>query len=120
MLEIRKGQIEAFESDAVRRKIEEMCGVLPGMYPGLCLALGDAGVRRWASKGLEKARSYGMRKVETSMRYIHLMFMLLDEDFDANPKTPWAAAILGWKNAAEGLKIAALEKRARVEIERRP
>ncbi len=118
MLQIRGEQMKAFQGDSEIRKIDEMCKMLPEMYPGLCLALGGEGVRRWAVKGLEKAHSYGIGKFGNCMRYIHLMFILVNEDFDTDPKTSWAGAILGWKNADEGLKIAALEKRARMEQER--
>jgi hypothetical protein len=118
-LSIRPQQVEAFKRDAERRKLEKFCDLLPGLYPGLCLSLGDQGVRRWVSKGYRKSREYGLVKMDSIQRYIHIMFQLVSDDFDANPETAWAGTILRWKNAPEGLKLAALEKRARMEAEKK-
>ena len=118
MLWVRKAQIEAFKREAERAKILDLCKLLPDMYPGLALALGEKGIRRWVEKGAEKAGKYGICKFENITRFIHLMFSLVNEDFDTASETAWAGTILGWNNAEEGLKLAALEKRARMEAEK--
>ena len=117
MLEVRPDQIKAFRDDAERKYVTKLCGVLPSIWPGLCITLGDKGLREWVEKGLAKAKDYGIETIANRTRYVHLMCMLVNPDFDTDPKTAWAGTILGWK-APEGLKLAALEKRARLEAEK--
>ena len=113
MFEIRPEHMDAFKDDQRRKAMKRLCGLLPDLWPGLCITLGADGVSEWVDKGFEKAKAYGLPSVDGGTRYVHLMFMLVNPDFDTDERTSWAGTILNWKGAPEGLKLAALEKRAR-------
>lgn len=87
-------------------------------FPEQADALGPDGTSRWVETGVQRCAELGIVKRENVTRFVHLMFLLGRENFDSAPETSWAGAILGWSNAEEDLKLAALEKRAEIEQER--
>lgn len=119
MLRIRPEQRQAFRDAAEEARLASFRRLLPEQYPGLCVALGEEGVRRWVAKGVRKARAHGMAKTANVQRFVHLMFQLVDDEFDRNPSVAWAGAILRWPHASEELRLTALEKRAAAEAEKR-
>ena len=112
ILRIREEQIWAFEQEEEKAYRRSFAALLPGVWPELCAKLGPDGVQGWVDLGFQRAREHRIHKRENLTRYVHLMFMLGDKDFDRNPALDWAATLLGW-GGKEGLKLAALEKRAR-------
>jgi len=115
MLYIRREQMTVFKREAERRYMEKLAKVIPPSYPGVSTALGPEGIMDWIETGFDKAKKYGFKEYNDITRYVHLMFQLVNEKFDEDPKLQWAAAILGWKNVEDGLRLAALERRAREE-----
>ena len=115
MLKINKEQMGIFEEDYFRRRIEKICHVMAKVYEDAAVELGADGVERRVRLAIEQAKEHGIEEPLNKERYVHLMFFLDREDFDTAPETEWAGQILGWPDADEHLKIAALEKRAQEE-----
>lgn len=90
---IRSDQFDAMNRDAVRRFANEMVVRLRDFAPSAARELGDDGLRRFASEGIERAetRGFGLRGPVTL--YIELM-ALFGREFDRDPMLPWASETL--------------------------
>jgi hypothetical protein len=110
---VRQKQIEAFEED---RLLTSMYEAMFASWPDECSALGRSGVQDRIRAGIVKAKEYAIREQENVRRFIHLIFLLNREDFDTAPETEWAGKMLRWPDADEFLRLAALEKRAQIEM----
>jgi hypothetical protein len=116
---IRKHQQKLLEADVRRRRfVDPLAAMMEKLWPEQCERLGREGVRLRIEAGLEKAAGHGIREQTNMTRYVHLVFLLDDEDFDTAPGTEWAGTILAWK-CGENMKLAALEKRAQDEALKR-
>lgn len=93
MFKLKRAQKEVF-SDAARRDFEDrMVAHLNKYFPVYCEPLGEERVRRLLAYGVERASSYGIVAERGVCVYVDAMFSF-GRDFDADPRFPWAAAVL--------------------------
>lgn len=93
MLVIRPSQMHALGEPRRKRLRQELAGSLRKHWPEECAALGEAGLMERVRLGVERGRRYGLQEARDFARYLNLMF-LLGEEFDTDPRYPWAAAFL--------------------------
>jgi hypothetical protein len=96
MLNIRPGQMEAFEQAAQRRFENDMAAHLRKFAPRHCKILDEEALRTIIRLGIERARKYGFTNVGPVRLFLELMF-LFGSDFDTDPQLPWAAEVLADK-----------------------
>ena len=96
MLTIRKTQMDALESAAIRAFEDRTYEHLQKHFPGHCTLLGEEQMRRVIQHGWMKAKSYDLTPESCVRSYIEFM-CLLGSGFDADPLLPWAAEILNDK-----------------------
>lgn len=116
MLTIRKTQMEALESAAIRAFEDRTYAHLQKYFPGHCMLLGEEAMRRVIQHGWMKAKSYDITAECCVRSYIEFM-CLLGSGFDTDPLLPWAAEILNdktWDQVARGDR---LYDRARIYIQ---
>ena len=112
MLTIRKEQMSAFAT-AVGRNLE--CRILKhlkGVFPRECRRRGEASVRASVRAGIAAGRAYGLTDDYDVSRYVDLMFIWSD-DFDTDPRTGWARAILTDDSLRPGEKLDLLMERTK-------
>ncbi len=120
MLTIRKKQFEELDRLFSEKSIPVfIASLLRRSFPEACDALGKEGLMRRIAAGKELAEKYGIHRLDNVIRCINLMFILVREDYDAADETDWAGKILNWPEADEDLKLAALEKRSEIEVEKK-
>jgi len=120
MLKIRKKQLSELDRVFEEKNVpEQMATLLERSFPEACMALGKAGVMKRVEQGRAAGEQYGILKFANVVRYLNLMFILGDENFDNAPETEWAGKILKWPGADEELKLAALERRCEIESEKK-
>ncbi|HWR52171.1 MAG TPA: hypothetical protein VN428_13755 [Bryobacteraceae bacterium] len=90
MLVIRERQFKALARAALSRWLVNH---LQEHFPDECEELGLAVVREAVRHGIERAASHGFTYEVHISKYVDLMFAL-GRDFDTNPLTPWASAML--------------------------
>jgi len=109
MLIIRDQQMRVLSLALFERWVVEH---LREHFAGPCGELGDAGLRSLVERGLQAARRYGFVQEADLCGYLDLT-VALGADFDADPRFPWASAIL--KNPAfksPGRRMEALSEAA--------
>lgn len=116
MLKIRSEQMQTLNDQAYSKRLREL---MKKCWPDQCQELGEEKLAERLKLGIQKAEDYGFRDQNYSTRFIHLIFLLNMEDFDVSPETPWAKQVLGWEDASDVLKLAALEKYAQEYIEKK-
>lgn len=116
MLKIRAEQMQAFEEQAYLNRLRD---VMKKCWPDQCEALGEDKLTERLKLGIKKTEDYGFKDQNNATRFIHLIFLLNMDDFDVSSKTPWAKQVLGWEDASDILKLAALEKYAQEYIEKK-
>ena len=112
MFKINKQQMAVFAELSVRSFEERMIRYLGERFPKHCATLAAIGLQSLARKGIERATSHGITIEKDVSRFIGLM-CVFGEGFDADPKLPWAAEVLGKegpKSTSE--KVAQLCKKA--------
>jgi hypothetical protein len=118
MLRIRDDQWSAFEDDVEARFVDQVCEAVQVAWPEACKALGRSGVRARVEGGVKRARDHEIQDPNNVTRFVHLQFALGRDDIDTAPETSWVATILGWPEASEKLKLAALEKRVEIDADK--
>lgn len=108
--------MQALDAQAYLNRLREL---MTKCWPNQCEALGEDKLTDRLKLGMQKAEGYGFRDQNYATRFIHLVFLLDMEDFDVSPETPWAQQVLGWEDASEVLRLAALEKYAQEYIEKK-
>jgi len=93
MLNIRPGQMEAFEQAALRRFENDMVAHLRKFAPRHCEILDEEALRKIIRLGIERARKHGFTNVGPVRFFLEMMF-LFGSDFDTDPQLPWAAEVL--------------------------
>lgn len=93
MLIIRDRQIDALVAARRREFLQRLVRMLRRHWPGECAALGAAGVRRRVEGALALAARYGIDGEAHLARLLNVT-MALGEDFDRDPRYPWAAVVL--------------------------
>lgn len=116
MLVIRKSQMDGFKESTKETLKDRLCALMEKTYHEEAQRIGADGVRRRVNKGVRQATKYSIEDQNNITRYIHLMFLFKTDELDASTATEWAARILGWDQADEHMKMAALEKRAQREL----
>jgi hypothetical protein len=94
MLLIRKQQIEVFEEARSPDFDDYMVAHLKDFTPLHSASLGESGIRKLISVGMERARKYRFTWRGPVKFYIEAM-ILLGIDFDTDPQYPWPGKILG-------------------------
>lgn len=109
---IRRRQLAAIRESNFRRSLRDF--VLK-VWPSDCNRMGNEEVESRIQACLDKAKIYEITDQGDIRRFINLMFILDDIDFDISPERPWATKILAWKDATPELKLSALERRAEID-----
>ena len=99
MLVIRTEQMRALSEVRELAVSDELAGLLRKHWPVECAALGPTALLQRVRLGIECARRYGLREQQDLARYLNLMF-LLGDNFDTDPRYPWAAAFLNDRGVA--------------------
>jgi hypothetical protein len=100
MLLIRTEQMETFRMAAIRNYEDDVIAHLKEFAPRLCEIRGDATVREVVQLGIRRAGNHLFTTRGPVRLYIDLMFTL-GVDFDTDPQTPWAAAVLEDKSVGD-------------------
>ena len=93
MLSIRKEQMVVFREPAVNDFVKRVMVHLNKCFPAKCEAMGEAKVRAMVKYGSQRAVSYRVSSERDVCKYIDLM-LVFGQDFDQDPKLPWASSIL--------------------------
>ena len=101
---IRKQQLTVLEEDSRLRFEQKVLKQVERHWPQVCRSCGPAAVRKRVREGIAAARGYGFRTVNQITRYINITFAL-GAGFDADPRYPWARALLTGSPLAAGDKI---------------
>ena len=112
MVIIRKTQLSAIRESNFRRSLRDF---VRKVWPSECQRLGNKDVESRIQACLDKAKIYEITDQGDIRRFINLMFILDDKDFDTSQDTQWASKILSWKDATSELKLSALERRAEID-----
>jgi len=115
MLLIRQAHKDKFGKIARRKFERRALDHCKRIFPAACEKLGEPALRERITRGVDAADACGVRKEYDVVRYIDLMFVLA-EDFDKNPRYPWAARILGDKVLGPTTKMDRLYERAQREL----
>ena len=100
MLTIRKMQMDALESAAIRAFEDRTFQHLQKYFPGHCTLLGEEQMRRVIQQGWVKAKSYDLTPECCVRSYIEFM-CLLGSGFDTDPLLPWAAEVLNDRTTSD-------------------
>ena len=93
-MKIRRQQVEALSAASVRRFEDRLFAHVGKFFPKRCESLGEEGTRELIRYGIERAKGYGIVTERDVYKFTDVMFAY-GQDFDVNPKLPWAAEILG-------------------------
>lgn len=93
-LVIREEQKAALEEAQRRLYEEKLAAHLRRFFPAECARLGDAGLREAIRRGVRRASRHGIVSERDVCKFVSLT-LFFGRDFDADPRLPWAAAILG-------------------------
>jgi len=117
MIQFRKEQLAAIEGHEVWLA-QRLLPIVQKVHPMVSGRLGASGTERRIITAVRQAKRLSIEAPENRVRFVHLAFALDSDTLDTAPETRWVPEILGWLDADEELKLAALEKRARKEIMR--
>lgn len=114
---IRRQQKQALAQQAMRNFQQRMYAHVNKVFLEDCERMGEQAVRELISKGTARAAEYGIETEYDVARYIDLMFILC-EDFNTNPRLPWAGRILNDENMKPTVKVDRLYERTDRELQR--
>jgi hypothetical protein len=110
MFTIRKEQMAALIKIEVRTIEDRTLDHLRKTFPQKFAALGEEKARELIRYGVKHVAKYGFKGDPDVTKYIEVM-VLFGRDFDADPRLPWAGAILR-KRKKPAVKISALHEEA--------
>lgn len=115
MLLIRKSQLEFIKNkvqviDPAGRLTAEMARA----YPDECTRIGEDGVCRRIDTAFRIAGTHDIKTLASIRRLAHVLFLLRVDALEDDAS--WIADILGWEDADESFRIAAIEKRTQQVI----
>jgi hypothetical protein len=93
MMTIRREQIAAFRAPSFKAFEDRMMVHLHKLFPKQCKAASEMELRKTIQSGIEVAAKYGIMSERDVCKYIDFM-MVLGQDFDKDPKLPWAESVL--------------------------
>ena len=115
MLTIRAQQLQVFTEKYEQKRLDDIIDRLYQCYPETTGPLSRQEVKDRVRTGRAEAEHRGIRSPANVERYVHLMFVLNECELGGSCQIDWVATILGWPDADEDFKMAALERRARAE-----
>ena len=110
MFILRKAQITAFQQAAVTDFEERMAAHLREIFPHEAADRGVAALRALIRRGIDRAARHDIHQEYGACLYLHLM-LALGEQFDDDPKIPWARAALTEPDLDASLRIERLHDR---------
>lgn len=93
MFNLRKEQLKIFETVAAKEFEERAIAGLRERAPDQCAKLGEAELANLVRYGAERAKFYGIAAEPDVCKYLAIMLQL-GNDFDRDPRYPWAARTL--------------------------
>jgi len=110
-MKLRSVQVDALSEPARRDFLERMRVHLRRFFPRQCQSMNDAQLNARVCNGVRRAGKYDIVNERDVCKYCDLMFAL-GENFDADSRYPWAAAILSEERLDPTVKTNRLFKEA--------
>ena len=115
MLTIRKQQNDALSQYMLRQFENNMILYLRSQFPTECGDKAEAELRDMVRSAIKNAEPYGIESEDGIQCYLGCMAKC-GEDFDTNPRTPWAGAILRDAGLGEVEKAQLLGRNAGIPL----
>ena len=93
MFVVRKAQLDAMGAARMEAFERRMIAAAQENFPVLCRTLGIEGTLAFIRYGIARAQRHAITTERDLSKYITLVFAF-GEDFDTDPKFPWAQAVL--------------------------
>jgi len=104
MLSIRQDVMDGLRAEGREDFVARMAAHFTPLYPDICKSLGAEGTRERIRRGIDCAAGHDITGEADVCRFLGLQFEY-GEDFENDPRLPWAAAILATDQPRKGERL---------------